>query len=191
MKYIKENWSAILISLFLVVVGILLLVNPSQFASIVLKLAGAVLILCGLWDLIKYFRADAEDAARGSGFFSGATLITAGAFCIFSVSWLETVFPVLAVVYGVMQILFGYRKLQRMVDHLRLKKPLWWTLAISAGLSILFGFIIALNPGMTVVGIWVFTGVSMIIEGLFDAAALILNARKKAAPAGATVQIPG
>lgn len=59
MKYLKEKWSAILISLFLVVVGILLLVNPSQFASVVLKLAGAVLILRGLWDLIKYFRADA------------------------------------------------------------------------------------------------------------------------------------
>ena len=58
-KYLKENWSAILISLFLVVVCILLLVNPSQFASVVLKLAGAVLILCRLWDLIKYFRADA------------------------------------------------------------------------------------------------------------------------------------
>ena len=176
-KFLKENWAAMLIALFLIAVGILLLVNPATFASAILKIAGAVLILCGGWDILKYFRTEAADAAKGSGFFSGITLASVGAFCIFSGNWMERAFPVMAVVYGIMQILFGYRSLQRMVDLLRMKKKLWWTMAISAALSLLLGFIIALNSEMTMIGIWVFTGISMIIEGIYDCFALWMTFR--------------
>ena len=176
MKYIKENWSAILTALFLTTVGILLLVDSVRFASAILKIAGAVLIAFGGWDIFKYFRAEPAEAAKGSAFFSGTVLITVGVFLIFSGSALAQLFPVLAVAYGVMQIIFGYRKLQKTVDLIRMKKRLWWMTAISAGLSVLFGFIIALNPEMTLMGIWVFTGISMIIEGIYDLVALAMMA---------------
>ena len=176
-KYIKENWTGILTALFLIVVGILLLVNPSTFATAILKVAGAVLILFGGWEIFKYFRTDAAEAAKGSGFSSGMTLITGGAICIFSGNWIAQAFPVLAVAYGVMQVLFGYQKLQKMVDMLRAKSPAWWLMAISAGISILFGFLIALNPNMTIMSIWVFTGITMIFEGVFDFVAMYLTAK--------------
>ena len=179
MKFLKENWSAILTILFLIVVGILLLVNPMTFAIIILKIAGGLLALLGIYDLIKYFRTEPEVAAKGSCFYSGAIMITVGLFCIFSGDKLTTIFPMLAVLYGVFQIVLGYRKLQRMVDDLRMKMPLWWLRAISAGISLISGFIIALKPEMTWIDIWVFTGTTMIIEGMLDAAAMVCRMRKE------------
>ena len=57
--------------------------------------------------------------------------------------------------------------------------PLWWLRAISSGISLICGFIIALKPEMTWIGIWVFTGITMIIEGAFDAVAMVCRMREK------------
>ena len=91
---------------------------------------------------------------------------------------LELLFPVLAVLYGLFQVLIGFRKLQRMVDALRLGRSLWWLRAISAGITLLFGFLIAFNPTMTMMSVWVFTGITLIIEGIFDAVLLYATYKK-------------
>ena len=179
MKYIRENWSSLLMILFLITVGILVLVNPDLYTSIIIRVVGVLLTLLGIYDIVKYFRSEPTEAAKGSGFYSGVMMVTAGGFCIFRLNALKSVFPMLAVLYGVFQIVLGYRKLQRTVDALRMKLPLWWLQAISAGISLLFGYLIALNPGMTLMSIWVFTGITMIIEGVFDAASLFVTFRKR------------
>ena len=50
--------------------------------------------------------------------------------------------------YGLFQVLIGFRKLQKMTDALRTKRPLWYLYAVSAVLTLLFGFIVVLNPDM-------------------------------------------
>ena len=107
---------SIITRLFMILVGILLLVNPATFAIGIIKVAGVVLFLWGIYDLIRYFRTPADVAARGSAFFSGITMVTLGAYCLFGSDWFVTVFPVLAVLYGLFQVLIGFRKLQRVVD---------------------------------------------------------------------------
>ena len=178
MKFIKENWASLLTILFLVLVGILLLVDPATFGITIIKVAGILFAALGVFDLVKYFRAEPAEAAKGSAFYSGLTMLSAGCFCFFGSGWFVSVFPVLAVLYGLFQILIGFRKAQRTVDALRLKKPLWYLKAISAGISLLFGFIIVLNPGMAFMSIWVFTGVTLILEGVFDAVSLFLQQKK-------------
>ena len=171
-KFVTENWSSMLTVLFLVVVGILLLVNPEFFAVTIIKIAGGLICALGIYDMIKYFRTDPAMAAKGSAFYSGTIMIAGGLFCVFKGEWFVRVFPILAVLYGMFQILLGFRKLQRTVDALRLRIRYWWLRGISAGVSLLFGIIIAMNPDMSLVGVWAFTGITMIIEGVFDAFAL-------------------
>lgn len=178
MKFLKENGTSLLTILFLIVVGILLLVNPSVYGIAIIKIVGLLLAVLGVFDLIKYFRAKPEEAAKGTAFYSGALMVTLGFFCIFGSKWFVNAFPVLAVLYGLFQVLLGFRKLQRTVDALRIKQPLWYIKAISAGLSLLAGFLIAFNPNMAWISIWVFTGVTMIVEGVIDAVALGLQQKK-------------
>ena len=178
MKWIKENLASLLTILFHLAIGILLLIDPVVYGVAIIKVVGILLAALGAVDLVKYFRAAPEEAAKGQSFYSGSVLIIAGLFCVFASGWFVEVLPALAVLYGVLQVLVGLRKLQRTVDALRLHAPLWYLQAISAGLSLLFGFLVILNPGMTFINVWVFTGITMIIEGVLDAVVLVMQHRK-------------
>ena len=178
MNFLKKNWSALLTALFLVIIGIVLLVNPTGFTASAIKLAGILFFALGVFDMIKYFQADPKEGMTGSGFFAGLTLIAAGCFCFFKTNWFLNAFPALAVIYGIFQILIGFRKVQRVVDALRVKMSGWPLLAISAAITLLFGFWITLNPGMVWIGIWTFTGIAMIIEGVFDLLVLFMQKDK-------------
>ena len=64
MKFIKENLNTLLTILFLVLIGILLLVDPATFGITIIKVAGVLFAALGVFDLVKYFRADPAEAAR-------------------------------------------------------------------------------------------------------------------------------
>ena len=178
MKFLRENTGSLLTILFLIVVGILLLANPVTFGMVIVKIAGILLALLGLVDIVRYLRTKPEEAAKGHRFYSGAVSITAGCFCFFATEWFIQVFPVLAVLYGLLQVMLGFRKLQDTMDALRLKESDWYFQAISSAVFLLCGFVTVLNPGMTAVSIWVFTGVAMIVEGALGVMSLVMKKHK-------------
>ena len=166
---LRRHMRELVIIVFLLAVGILLLVNPAAFASWLVKVAGLFLMVLGALRIIRYFRAEAEAAAKGQDFFIGTIAILGGLFCVIKTSWFLSVFPTLAVIYGLLQLVLGFSKVQRMVDFLRMKFSLWYLPAISALIYLVFGFIIVLHPDMAFMSIWVFTGVTMILEAAFNA----------------------
>ena len=166
---LRRHMRELVIIVFLLAVGILLLVNPAAFASWLVKVAGLFLMVLGALRIIRYSRAEAEAAAKGQDFFIGIIAILGGLFCVIKTSWFLSVFPTLAVIYGLLQLVLGFSKVQRMVDFLRMKFSLWYLPAISALIYLVFGFIIVLHPDMTFMSIWVFTGVTMILEAAFNA----------------------
>lgn len=178
MKFIRKNLTTLAAVFFSVVMGILLLVNPSVYAIAMIRLAGALLLALGVFDVVKYFRTKPEEAAKGSALYSGLTRFSAGCFCLFGAGWFLTVFPVLAVLYGLLQILISFRKLQGMTDAFRTKQRFWYLRAISAYITLLFGFLIVLNPNMTFISIWGFTGITLLIEGIFDCVLLTPQLKK-------------
>ena len=100
MKFIRQNRVMLTTIFFSVVMGILLLINPSASAIAMIRLAGALLFMLGILDTVRYFCTKPEEAAKGSKFFSGLTRVSAGSFCLFGAGWFLTAFPVLAVLYG-------------------------------------------------------------------------------------------
>ena len=174
-RYLRD----IITALFLIVVGILLLINPVAFAMGLVKLAGVFLVVLGALRIVRYFRTDPETAARGQDFFIGLIAILGGLFCIFFTGWFLSAFTTLAIIYGLLQLLLGFSKVQRTVDFLRMKLSLWYLPASSALIYLVFGFIIVLNPEMTLINVWVFTGVTMIVEGIIAAVCLFLLERER------------
>ena len=77
-RYLRD----IITALFLIVVGILLLINPVAFAMGLVKLAGVFLVVLGALRIVRYFRTDPETAARGQDFFIGLIAILGGLFCV-------------------------------------------------------------------------------------------------------------
>lgn len=181
MNTIKRSLNGVLMSLGELIIGILLLVNPVGFTSGIIVAVGVVLMLMGIGSTIKYFRTEPEEAAVGQLLAKGLIQLLGGAFCTFNSRWFVATFPVLTLVYGVVILLAGLTKLQWMVDAIRMKHEKWFWVAISAAISILCGVVIVVSPFATTAVLWAFTGISLIVEAVFDMISAFLGGREKKA----------
>lgn len=178
MKFLKINPGGIVGCLLEILVGVLLLMDPVGFTSGIIIGAGGVLMAAGLVSVAKYFRTEPEEAAKGQMLVKGLVALLAGAFCARKSEWFVVTFPVMTLIYGVVILLTGLAKIQWMVDALRMKKDKWVWAGVSALLSIVCGAVIITSPFGSAAALWLFTGVSLIVEAVFDAAALFFGERE-------------
>lgn len=182
MKTWKETGSSLLLCLFEIVVGILLLLNPVAFTTGIIVACGILLLLLGLGSAVKYFRTSPEEATEGQELAKGLMLLTAGGFCALRSQWFLVTFPVLSVIYGIMILVAGLGKIQWTVDLLRMKKKKWFLAAVSAVVSIVCAVVILNSPFTSSAVLWMFTGISLIVEAVLDLVTLFLNGRKPREP---------
>lgn len=172
MKLLKENADGIVFCLFELVVGVLLLVNPVSFTVGIIIVAGVVLILLGLINVVRYFRTSVDEAVLGQTLTKGLLSLLAGIFCVWKTEWFIITFPVLTILYGVLILVAGISKIQLTVDMLRWKSKNWFWAAISAAVSIVCAIVILRSPFSTTAVLWMFTGASLIVEGILDIVAM-------------------
>ncbi len=178
MKTLKQNGNAIIMCIIEVVVGILLLVNPVGFTTGIIIAAGIALMVDGLLNVIRYFRSSPMEAAAGQLLMRGLIALLAGAFCALNSEWFIITFPMIAILYGVAVLIGGLGKVQITMDMLRAKNSKWWWGAISAAVSIICAFVMINNPFSSTVALWWFTGISLIVEAIFDMITLIMGRKK-------------
>ena len=178
MKKFGVGTNSILMSIMEAVIGTLLLINPISFTSGIIIVCGIVLALAGLYSVIRYFREEPDVAAIGQQLSIGLVLIVFGLFCTFNSTWFIATFPLLTMIYGVFILITGFCKIQWSVDMVRMKKKNWILPAISAAISIICAIIVIGNPFTTTEVLWIFTGVSLIAEAVFDLVSLIMSGTK-------------
>ena len=178
MKFLKNNLGGIAMCLLELLVGALLLINPVGFTSGIIMGAGLVLILIGIVCIIKYFRAEPEEAAKSQNLLKGLIALLAGVFCALRSEWFVVTFPVITLIYGLVILITGLGKIQWTVDILRQKKPKWFLCGLSALVSTVCGLVIIAAPFTTTAVLWMFTGISLIVDACFDIPALILTNRR-------------
>ena len=179
MKILKQNANGILLCLFELIIGILLMINPVTFTSGIVIACGIIIIILGLVNIIKYFCMDIQEAVMSQNLLKGLVLLLAGALCVFNYKWFFATFSLLTVIYGAMILLAGLGKIQWTVNMIRLKREKWFLMGISAVISIICAIVIIANPFATITILWQFTGISLIVEAIFDVVSLILNRQKK------------
>ncbi len=177
MKTLKHSGNAILMCIIEVVIGILLLINPIGFTAGIIIAAGIALMVSGLLNVIRYFRSSPMEAAAGQLLMQGLIALLAGAFCTFNPEWFIITFPMIAILYGIAVLIGGLGKVQLTMDMLRAKNSKWWWGAISAVISIICAFVMINNPFSSTVALWWFTGISLIVEAIFDMITLIMRGK--------------
>ncbi|MCM1364458.1 MAG: DUF308 domain-containing protein [Faecalibacterium sp.] len=175
MKALKENFNKIILSLFELLVGILLLINPVGFTSGIITVAGIILIVLGIISIVRYFRTDAFEAAVRHDLLKGLIILLSGAFCVFGTDWFIMTFPALTIIYGIVTLFAGLAKIQLGINMLRLKQGKWHFALISAAISIICAVVILANPFTTTTILWRFTGASLIVEAVLDIVTIILG----------------
>ena len=161
------------------IIGILLLVNPIGFTSGIIIAFGIVLMIMGVSKTIKYYRAEPEEAAVSQILVKGLLMLMAGAFCAFNSHWFIATFPVLTLVFSGVILITGISKVQWTIDIIRMKRSKWVWAAISAAISIVCGVVIITSPFSTTAVLWMFIGISLIVEAVFDMIGSIFGNRER------------
>lgn len=179
MTPIKRSLCGIGMSLVEVIIGILLLINPVGFTSGIIVTFGIVLMIMGISTTLKYFWTDAVEASVRQLLVKGLLLLLSGAFCTFCSRWFLVTFPILTLIYGVVILVAGITKLQWTIDMIRMKRSRWFFVAISAAASVLCGIVIVSNPFASTAAVWMFIGISLIVEAAFDMLGSIFGDRDR------------
>ena len=174
MKFLKQNSVNLLISLCELIIGILLLIDPTSFSNGIIITFGAACLAFGIVQIVFYWKKPLTEAISRFYLMKGLISISAGLFCICFSHWFLETFKLLSFLYGIFLLISGFYKVQWSVDLLRQKEKRWWLAAISAGLSILFSLVIIGNPFSAVAVTWIFSGVVLIAEAIIDLAMLLL-----------------
>lgn len=174
MKTIKMNMKEIIFCIAELVLGILLLINPVSFTSGIIVLLGVGILATGILFGYKYFRMNAEQAKKGNLLTWCILLILIGCFCILRTDWFIATFPVLTVIYGIIMLVAGVSKIQTMVDMLRLHNNKWFWAGINALVSIVCAIVILWSPFTSTAFLWIFAGVSLIVEAVLDIVTIFL-----------------
>ena len=175
MRAIQKNGGSILMCVLEILVGVLLLLDPTGFTSAIIIAAGAALILYGVICIVRYFRADAAEGALRQSLFKGLLLLLGGLFCVLRSRWFVDTFPLLTILYGIGLLISGVGKIQWMADMIRFGRKRWYLPAISAALSLIFAAIILCSP----TALWSFLGIVLIVEAVFDIVAIALGGKHK------------
>lgn len=179
MKNLREMAVGIILCIVELIAGVLLLLNPVKFTSIVIMGVGAILIFLGCVEVVKYFRASAAEASIRQMLTKGLISILAGVFCVFQWNWFLATFPVLTIMYGIAILLTGIGKVQFAVDMIRSKSKKWGWAVFNAALAIICAIVILCRPFASTAVLWTFTGIVLAAEGIFDLVVFILCKRAK------------
>lgn len=178
MNYFVKNMGGVILCLFEALVGILLLINPVGFTSAIIVGGGIVILIVGIINIVRYFRTPVSQSVLSQSLTKGLIGLLAGIFCIFRADWFIAAFPVLTMIYGVAVLVVGIGKVQAAADMFRMKNRQWLLTAISAAISVICAAVILENPFPTTVVLWMFTGISLIVEAIFDIVILVSNKKK-------------
>lgn len=173
-KTLKRN-SNLVMCIAELIIGVLLLINPVGFTRGIIIALGVPLTLHGIGSIVSYFRQKPQDASEDNMLTKGLLMACCGLFCMFRSSWFIAAFPVLTMFYGVITLVSTFGKLQWMADMLRLKQKYWFVALISAALSLALAILIITNPFTSTAALWVFIGVSMIVEAVVDVVTLFFE----------------
>lgn len=171
----RDRLSIILLSAGEIILGVLLLVNPVGLAKFIITVLGVVLAAIGTVNVIQYFRTPPFEAAMKKSLTIGILAILLGLWCIFNGEWFIAIFPLLTTLYGIVTLVSGVVKIQWTADMIRMKIERWGLMAVSAVLTVAVSAIILLQPFSTAAALWIFIGLSLIVEAVFDIVAAIFK----------------
>ncbi len=177
MNFLKRNLNVILVCLLEALVGVLLLINPVGFTSVIVIALGIVLLVGGVISIINYFRDDPVEASLKGELVKGLVMLLVGGIFVIRPAWLIAAFPFFTMICGIVILLGALYKVQWFADALRMKTGRWLFHALNAAISLICGVVILANPFVSTAALWMFIGISLIVQAVLDLLVLIF-ARK-------------
>lgn len=163
LKKIKAN--VIVSSLFVILLGVVLVFWPDLSVRIVCMAIGAVLVLGGISRLYNFI------FSRDGSLFSQMNLIM-GIVITGIGLWIflkpDTIIAMIPILVGIIIIIHGANNLQQAVSLYQSRYDKWW-IALLLGLATVgFGILLICNPFKAVDTLIMFIGIFLIYDGVSD-----------------------
>ena len=181
MKKLDKQIKSMILCIAELLIGIILLIKPVGFTSIIIICAGLGLMVKGLMEVVRYFRTTAKEASLQEGLSRGLVCLLVGAFCTFQSQWLMQAVSFSGIIYAVLIMLLGVEKIQNTVDARRLGRKTWFYPAISAVVSIVSVIVIFLNPFSIERNLLIFAGSILIAETALDVIGMVMGSKETTA----------
>lgn len=160
----KLNVQSVIVAVSLIVIGLLFVIFPSSSARIICYVAGAILLVWGIFKLAVYFASGLRDT--GSYTLAQGAALIAVALLLFVKP--DLIAELLTVLFGIILIVNGVVWLQRTIGMAKMKAGGWWILLIIALATLVLGLVITFDPFSSKNALMIFAGISMIVIGVLD-----------------------
>ena len=144
MKFIKRvRWAYLLLSVFLIGIGVCLLLWPELSGSMACMVIGGGAMLFGLVKIVFYFVRQVSSMVEQYDFSVGLLCIGGGIFLLIQPDDLLRLLPQALAVYMLIDCVF---KLQVVLDAKRLGSRVWFLQLLAVMLCIAWGVCLLLQP---------------------------------------------
>lgn len=163
MKFIKRIRNGLFgFSVLIIALGIFLMVEPHFSATIICYIFGAIIIACGVIDLLNYFLNAKQRDYLKFDMVKGIALLALGLFVVIKPDFFSAILPT---VFGLVILVDGIAKILSAFE-LNDGGKVWISIMVLGVVTSILGIIIVINP-FTIVNIsMVIIGISLVCDGL-------------------------
>ncbi|MCD8019893.1 MAG: DUF308 domain-containing protein [Clostridiales bacterium] len=141
MELVKKFFANMLVNAILtLVIGIVFVAYPARSGVMIVRIAGIVILIAGIVDLVRYFFVERAEEVFGGGLLSGIIEMILG---IFAITHIGTLVSLLSYVIGFVIIISGVSSLSGALQ-LRRTEVSAWVLNIVLSLIVIFAGIVML-----------------------------------------------
>ena len=131
------------VSIILFLFGLLLVINPTEYGRAIGTVAGASMIVFGIFKLVGYFSKDLFRLAFQYDLAFGILLISLGTITLIKA---ENVMAFLSMVIGIAVLADALFKIQIAMDSKEFGIGRWWLIFLLAIITGLIGLLLIFNP---------------------------------------------
>ena len=144
-KYLKRSsWVDIIVALLFALLGILLIVKPTQMLAVISILLGAIFIIIGFLKIVDYFTSkDKEDYLLTMALISVI-------FGVIVLSCSDVIVGVFRIILGIWIIAAGIKDFQTSLVWKETKSGFWTIAVICAMLMIVAGIIVLVSTSLAI-----------------------------------------
>ena len=175
------KYGYMILSVFLCMLGIVLIAKPGFSVQLLCRIGGVLLILFGCVRIVGYVSNDLYRLAFQFDLGFGIFLMVLGVILLL---WTDVMITMAAVLLGIFILADALMKLQISVDAKAFGIPAWWMILSAAVITGAVGFLILLRPWVGSAAVMILTGVALLSEGILNLITMLVAVKvlQKKAP---------
>ena len=160
------KWDLLATAVVVIIFGALFVTFPAESINVLCYAFGIAMCVWGVISVISHFLGDKNELFRSYGLVRGIAFLTVGIVVIANPDEVAALF---ISIFGALLIIDGALKLQYSVDAIRADAKWWQVLMLVAFAVIILGGVVIFNPFDGQDTQMLFTGISMIVDGVANA----------------------